>query len=292
MRTLDPGLAAHLASGATTLCHCWKVTRTGASPMGFTDHDEAVSFDGTVYAAATGFEASAIEAGLGLSVANQDVMGALASAGLTEADLAAGFYDGAGIEIWRVNWANPAQRVMLLAGEIGAVTRTPLAFTAEVRSLAHRLNRPVGRVYQYACDADLGDARCKVNVNQPAFRATGAVTGVAGARQFAGSGLSGFAPGWFVNGTIAWTSGANAGLTRPVKASAGADLELWEPMPFPVAVADAFAVTAGCSKTFAVCKAKFNNGLNFRGAPLMPGNDWVVSAPAAGGHNDGGKLTG
>ena len=61
-------------------------------------------------------------------------------------------------------------------GAIGQVRRGKLAFVAEVRSLAHVLNQTVGRTFQHACDAELGDARCGVDLDDPAFRATGSVT--------------------------------------------------------------------------------------------------------------------
>jgi uncharacterized phage protein (TIGR02218 family) len=291
MKTLPAGLQALLDTGATTLCHCWKVTRTGAAPMGFTDHDRPLSFDGVTFEAASGFEATAIESALGLSVPNQDVTGALSSAAITENDLAAGRYDGAGVEIWRVNWADVSQRVMMAKGEIGEVRRDAMGFTAEVRGLAHRLNAPQGRHYQFACDADVGDARCKVNLTAPAFKGTGAVTSAANRREFSASGLGSFADGWFVGGRLVWTSGANSGLSQTVKSHVGPAVSLWEAMPFAISAGDAFTVTAGCDKRFATCKTKFANGLNFRGSPLMPGNDWIVASPRDGENHDGGSLT-
>jgi uncharacterized phage protein (TIGR02218 family) len=290
MRTVPPALAAHLAGGVTTLCHCWKLIRPGAATLGFTDHDRTLTFDGVTFDAASGFGASAIESALGLAVVNQDVAGALSSAAISETDLAAGRYDGAEVEIWRVNWADVTQRLLLAKGDIGEVRRGPLGFTAELRGRAHRLNAVTGRHFQFACDADLGDARCGVNLTNPAFRETGVVT-VAGQREFAASGLSAYAANWFAGGRLLWAGGANAGLSAAVKSFSTPSLALWEAMPLPVAVGDAFAVTAGCDKRFATCKSKFNNGLNFRGHPLMPGNDWVMASPRDGEQHDGGRLT-
>jgi uncharacterized phage protein (TIGR02218 family) len=58
-------------------------------------------------------------------------------------------------------------------------------------------------------------------------------------------------------------------------------------MPRGIAPGDAFEVTAGCDKQLGTCRAKFGNALNFRGFPHMPGNDFIVSTPQAGG-SDGG----
>jgi uncharacterized phage protein (TIGR02218 family) len=62
-------------------------------------------------------------------------------------------------------------------------------------------------------------------------------------------------------------------------------------MPEPIALGDTFAVTAGCDKRFPTCRDRFNNTVNFRGFPHIPGNDFVVSYPNAGEPGlDGGSL--
>ena len=49
MRTLDLGFRTHIETGATTLANCWKITRADAVVLGFTDHDQSLSFGGTDY---------------------------------------------------------------------------------------------------------------------------------------------------------------------------------------------------------------------------------------------------
>ena len=170
MRALSSQFSAALAGGATTLCHCWRLIPRAGSPLGFTDHDRDLVFDSMTFSAATGLEASALEAKLGFAVGGGEVAGALVSASLTESDLASGRFDGASLEIWRVDWSNPAARMLVDIGVIGEVRRTEHAFTAEVRSIAHELDAPRGRRYQAGCDADLGDSRCAVDLSSPAFR--------------------------------------------------------------------------------------------------------------------------
>ena len=63
-----------------------------------------------------------------------------------------------------MNWAEVSERVLMRRGAIGQVRRGQLGFVAEVRSLAHVLNQTVGRTFQHACDAELGDARCSVDL--------------------------------------------------------------------------------------------------------------------------------
>lgn len=297
MKTLPPGLQAHLSSGATTLAWCWRVMRADGAIYGFTDHDRDVAFDATIFEAASGFTGTDIRQSLGLSVDNLDVTGALQSDRLNEADLAAGLFDDARIEIWRVNWAEPEQRVLMMSGSIGEVRRGETAFTAELRSLAHALGQAQGRSYQYACDATLGDARCGVDLGDPAYLGTGAVIAANATYLFTASGLDAFADGWFAGGLLSWTEGANAGRAMEVKrfglSGALAEIELWRSMASGIAPGDAFTITAGCDKTFPTCKAKFANGVNFRGFPHIPGNKYLLAYPGPGDPgNDGASMNG
>jgi uncharacterized phage protein (TIGR02218 family) len=276
-------MQTHLDSGATTLCWCWRVTRADATIYGFTDHDRDVTFDGTIFEASTGFTGSDIKSSVGLSVDNLEASGALSSGALTEAELAAGLFDDARVEIWRVNWDTPAQRVMMISGSIGEVKRGEASFTAELRSLAHYLNQERGRTYQYACDADLGDARC--GVSMAAHTGSGTVTAVdGGAYLFTASGLAAFADGNFTAGLVTWVTGANAGGKMEIKRhtlnGSAAQIELWRSMSEAVAAGNAFSVTAGCDKTWATCKSTFANGNNFRGCPHIPGNEYVIAVAA------------
>jgi uncharacterized phage protein (TIGR02218 family) len=283
MKTLPEGMQDHLDSGATTLCWCWKITRNDGAVQGFTEHDVDVAFDGVSYLAASGFTASEVDSTLALAIDNLTVTGALSSDTLNADDLAAGLYENASIEIWRVNWANPDQRVLIRKGNLGEVKRGQTAFAAELRGLAAQLNQATGRVFGYSCDADLGDARCTIALTGGAFNGSGAVTVANDNRSFLVSGLDSFANAWFTGGKLTWTNGANAGRAMEVKrhgaSSLGVSIELWLSMSEAVAPGDTFAITAGCDKQFATCKAKFANAANFRGFPYMIGNDAVMSYP-------------
>ena len=284
MKTLPPALAAHLASGATTLCWCWRLSRRDGTRLGFTDHDRALTFDGTPFEAATGFTASEIKDTVGLSVDNLEVSSALTSDHLVEADLAGGLYDDAAVEIFRVNWADPAQRVLLRSGSLGEVRRSGIAFSAEIRGLAHYLQQPKGRLYQYTCDADLGDARCTIDKFGPRFQGQASVLTVASPRAFTAAGLGAFANDWFTRGLLTFTSGAAIGQQIEVKAhalsaSGSVSIELWAPARLPLVTGQAFTVTAGCDKSIPTCSAKFANAVNFRGFPHMPGNDFMIAGP-------------
>ena len=160
MKSLSPELQAHLDEGTTTLAWCWRITRADGVTFGFTDHDRTLSFDETDFEPESGLTASEVRSGSDLSVDAQDAEGVLTSDRITETDILDGRWDNAEVEVWRVNWADPSQRVLMRRGAIGQIRRGRLAFVAEVRSLAHVLGQTIGRTFQATCDAALGDARC------------------------------------------------------------------------------------------------------------------------------------
>lgn len=291
MRDVPSALAAHLETGATTLCRCWSLTRRDGVVLGFTDHDRTLVFDGISFAATTGLEAAETTAELGYAVGGGEVAGAFAATGLNEADLARGLYDDARISIWLVNWADVAQRLLLETGFVGEISRGDLAFTAEVRSLAKAFDEERGRLYMRACAADLGDVRCGLTL-APAEAAVAASDGRLG---LIASGLGAYPDGHFTGGRLVFTAGGNPGFATEVKRHAVSDgfvaLQLWQLPSAPIAPGDAFLVTPGCDKSFATCRAKFGNGVNFRGFPHIPGNDFIIGGVRPGdGALDGGSL--
>jgi len=296
VRTIPSALQARLDSGATTLCRCWVLTRSDGVVQGFTDHDEDVAIDAVTCRAGSGLAAAEATQQLGLAVTATDVAGALADDTLNEDDLAAGRYDAATVAVWLVDWSEPTLRVLLAKAVLGEVRREGDAFVAELRGLAHRLAEESGRLYTATCSADLGDARCTVDLSAPAFRGDGTVVGLSATSAFTTTGLGAFADGWFTAGRLSWTSGANAGLAIEVKQhrndGAAVSLDLWQAMPQPLAPGDTFTVTAGCDKRFATCRDRFANGINFRGFPQIPGNDFLVAYPVPGEPgNTGGSLS-
>ena len=100
--------------------------------------------------------------------------------------------------------------------------------------------------------------------------------------------------GFFDQGFLTFTSGANAGrkseVLRHARDGDGDHIELWQAMAAPIGVGDGFTISAGCDKRFSTCRDRFDNVVNFRGFPHMPGNDFALSYPVPGGSNDGGSL--
>ena len=134
MKALSPALQAHLDDGTTTLSWCWRISRFDGMTLGFTDHDQTLTFDGTDFEPESGFAASEVRSGSDLSVDAQDAEGVLTSERITETDIVDGRWDAAQVELWRVNWADANQRVLMRLGAVGQIRRGRMAFVAEVQT--------------------------------------------------------------------------------------------------------------------------------------------------------------
>ncbi len=285
MRVISPQLEAHFAGGMTTLATCWKIIRLDGVELGFTDHDLALTIDGLEYDSIAGFTPTTVESKSNMSVDNLEVEGQTFPSKITESDLLAGMYDYAEIEIFTVNYEDLSQgRLIVKRGRLGEVTINQQMFTAEVRGLTQHLSQTIGEVYSPSCRAVLGDARCKRSL--ASFTITTTVTEITNNQTFKASALT-QAAGYFTGGEVQWTSGNNAGRRMEVKEFAAKQIVLALPMGKSIQAGDGFKVIAGCDKTRETCRSKFNNILNFRGEPDVPGVDKLLMT--AGTMNKGNR---
>lgn len=294
MRVIPESLQIPLNEGATTLARCWRIERSDGLILGFTDHDAKLTFDGLIFQPETGFTASSVEASTGMAAGTHEVSGILRSDQISETDLSRGLYDGANVLMYLVDWTNTASRVLLSRGQIGTIKRNGSTFDAEVVGLSDRLNQPFGRAYVHSCECRLGDQKCGISLQSSAYRRTGTVETVQDLHQFRVTGLQGYANGWFAGGALTWVTGANAGTQAHVKTHIRSGstvlIETWLAPEMFIQSGDTLTITAGCDKTVDDCRGKFNNLLNFRGFPHMPGDDAVAAYPSLGGGHNGRSL--
>ncbi|MGH7028006.1 baseplate hub protein [Brevundimonas sp.] len=170
MRDISEELAARIESGAATLCHAWVLRRADGEAMGFTDHDRDLTLEGVVCRAGSGWTAGAGEVEAGLTAGGLSASGVLDDEAITEADIAAGLYDGTRVELWRGDWARPELAVRLWAGTLARIRRENGAFVADLDGPMAALERVVGRTYGRTCDAVLGDGRCRLSAAAVAGR--------------------------------------------------------------------------------------------------------------------------
>lgn len=268
-------MAGFLDGDLTAIALCWRLERRDGVAIGLTTHDRDLVIDGLVHRAAPGMTPSAIKRNDGLEPDTMDIEGALTSGAIGEDDLIAGRWDGARVVLFAVDWTAPGETVPLGGGTIGAVETKDGAFTAELRGATAALDRPVVETTSPECRAELGDRRCRVAMagrrrmmrvvsaedQEVVVDAAEPVTDAYG------------------NGVLRWLGGANCGLESAVAVSAGNTLTLRTPSAFAAKPGTLVELIEGCDKSVATCGARFDNVLNFRGEPHLPGIDLLTRYP-------------
>lgn len=281
---------------STAFARCVRIERTDGEVFAYTDHDEAVIYDGTTYRSCVGFSGSATELGSVIGeVGNMEIAGALTDLGITVEDVYGGLFDGATVDVYLIDWRtgeSPTLVRRIGGGTIGKTTQSGKRFVMEALSpSAYLKQKPLLEVVTPSCRFDLGSTRCGVDIE--ALKVTGVVTGIytdanndaVVRRKFIDVTRS-EGEGYFAEGIITWTSGANSGHRSKVKnfGESGDSpstyiVTLWEPMVHPIQVGDTYEMTPGCDKLFDTCREKFNNGINFGGFPHVPGLDATSETP-------------
>ena len=186
-----------------------------------------------------------------------------------------GGFDGATVSIDRCFMPSygdtSAGVVNLFFGNVSEVKPSRTAVVLTVSSQLELLNLDMPRnLLSPGCIHSLFDTGC--TLTQAHYAAHGIVTAATtGAISSTGLGLP---AGYFTQGTIMLTSGADTGATATIKQHTLANgvntFSLMAPMNAAPAIGDNFTVFPGCDKTMATCQARFNNLVNFRGWPFVP----------------------
>lgn len=265
-----------------TIARAWAVTRADGLVLGFTDHDQVLSFDGILFRPDSGLTARAVVQSSGLSVDNSEAVGVLSDNAITEIDLMAGRWDGADVRLWDVDWTAPDNRRLIFRGHLGEIARSGAAFRAELRGLSEPLNKSQGRVYHPRCSAELGDGQCRFDLTKAGYSAEGVIQSEDGGQRLILTGIAGHDTHWFEHGQVLVLTGPAEGLSGVIKvdqaqANARRQIELWTGLGIRPQIGDRLRLIAGCDKRSETCRMKFLNYLNFRGFPHLPPEDWLIA---------------
>lgn len=183
MKKISPELLNHIQSEVTTICHIWKVTRTDGQTYGFTDLDKDINYNGLIYQSVVAYNVSAIKTNSNLAVNNLEVKGplgnipgavvdkdALIGSVMSDPDIQAGLWDYARVDLYEINYEDLSMgTIWKNGGTIGAIKTTRDAVNVELRGLSQALSQEAGRIFTSSCQANLGDANCRLNITPYTF---------------------------------------------------------------------------------------------------------------------------
>ncbi len=256
---------------------CFTFITTAGSQYTWTNVDYDITYNGFVFSANGPLVSGLKYKGtVGLEVDKQQITIAARSSDVINGApfliaLRDGAFDGAPVYRDRVFLTAPQGSVVggvrLFQGRVSTVdnvgrTQATLTVASDLVILDYDMPK---NVFSPTCLHVLYDAGCGV------IRGTYSADGVVGAGSTSNSIAWSGARAGDAQGSLVFTSGANANIRATVKAAAaGSGYTLMYPLPFAPATGDTFNVAFGCDHTQATCQGKFNNLTNFRGFPYVP----------------------
>ncbi len=268
---------AWLTGPVTNMAYGWRLERRDGVTIGFTSHDRDIMIDGLSFRASPGMEPTSITETLGLETGGLDVRGVLSADAIREDDLAAGRWDGAWLSIFLFDWSNPeAGKHILAVGELGNVSYSGNAFQVEFLGASVKLERAIAPYTSPTCRARFCDRDC--GLNQQRFVKLARISAVSGDQLNVNIPM---AVNAYAFGYLRWLDGKNAGILTDIIANSAAQVQIASLPPYAIEQGTRIYLFEGCDKRMATCASRFQNAINFRGEPYLPGNDLLTRYPGA-----------
>lgn len=189
-----------------------------------------------------------------------------------------------GLTVYRAHRDDLADIIPWWQGRVRAVEWRGSEALIHAEPLDAMLERQaLRRAYGLNCQHMLYDLRCKISAE--AFRVAGAVANVTGTSITAAV-FAGQPDGWWVSGYVRVAQQDY----RMVVAHTGDTVEVLSAFE-DLAPGDAIEAFAGCARTLAVCRSKFDNAVNYGGFPWIPTeNPFEVGLAGRRGDNAFSRL--
>ncbi len=254
---------------------CLRIVPLTGSPIKLTSYPRDLTMsNAAVYLSTSGYEFTGYSASSSLSPAMIDLEGIAGLAGIGYDQIASGVFDNARCYLFATSWKTPVEdEEEIVASILGKTTLMDERYRIEEMALIDALNQSVGDTFTASCPKTFGGqeyAGCKKALGP--LTVTGTLTGVTSNSVFRDSARS-EAADYFGVGTIAFTSGPNAGL-KPLEIksyAANGTIETYEPFHYTPVAGNAYTMIPGCRKRQTEdCKTKWNNVVNFGGFKNVP----------------------
>jgi uncharacterized phage protein (TIGR02218 family) len=278
MRAASAQLIALLASQQFLMADLLTITTAAGTAYRYTSADIDLRYSGNTFSSTDlKFKRGRTRTVIGVEVDTLDLVLYAAPTNLIGGvavlqSLHNGGLDGATVRLERVfmpTWGDTsAGTVLLFQGTMSESQFGRTEANLTVKSALELLNVKMPRnLYSPQCIHTLYDTGC--GLTKASFAITGTISAGATTRVLPCNLTQ--ASGWFDQGTLVLTSGANNGVKRNIQTYTGGQATLSYPLSVAPSAGDNFTAYPGCDKTQATCQStKFNNLIGFRGFPYIP----------------------
>lgn len=281
-RTVPAPLLAEMTADDGFVVECLLIVARDGSRRAMTTCDVPITLDLGVDANgpdvfAIGMTLSALTLATGLDAGHAEARGAVDDDFPLPA-LLGGKWTGARAWLVQASPDVPDAFAPVMAGRVRDITPSEEEWVMEVRGHADAFNQIIGDLITPYCSAELGDVRCGFALAPVAATVTAVVDAMRFTVSYAGS----FANDHFNLGKVEWLTGDLAGtealqIFNFISGGAGAGaVEMFEPLVALPQPGDTLNLFIGCPKTRASCRDLFDNAVNFRGYPEVPGTPTLL----------------
>lgn len=262
-------------SDLTTAAFNWIIQRPDGAGFATTSHDKPQQFGSMFLEADMDLQPSDLVLSDRMYGSRLELGGGLGSPALSTGDLIAGRWNGSTVKFLASDWRQDVEAVPICSGELGKVVVQGSELSMSVDVLPTATRRPPCIQTSPECRAVLGDRQCRIDMRKRRGRVC-IVASNANEMTVDASDTASYAMG-----RLRWISGANCGAEQIILSADGDTLLLQEIPEFAVMAGDRAIVREGCDGRRTTCAERFENILNFRGEPDLPGSEILMRFPGA-----------
>ena len=277
MKFITEDLKNIIQDDTINLVRCWKIKTKNNELLAFSTADIDFEYDNILFHSISGNDIK--EQTSNIDVEKDELILSLYVNNniIKEKDILSGKYDNAEVEVFIVDLLHlDKQKITLINGNIDSITLKNQQFIANVSGLKNQLNKIIGDVYSPICRARFCDNKCKLSKINYTYSAE--ISTIYDNRTFFTNNKDILSKnnGYFDNGIITFKSGLNKNNSIGIRQFTSGNFTLILDTPYKMEIGDKFEVIAGCDKQFNTCINKFNNAINFRGEPHLPGIELLL----------------
>ncbi|OJV14113.1 MAG: hypothetical protein BGO27_01335 [Alphaproteobacteria bacterium 33-17] len=242
--------------------YCYLLEIEAHKQFYYTTYDQDILVADIVYKSQSGLSIGTVHNQID-TYATASINGSINDECINEEDILYGSFDNAKISIKLCDYSHKTIIKNIFTGIIPSISYDNNIFKADINGIGCQLDKKIMDTYTPFCRTNFGSKECGVDINKYSYNAN--IVKIIDSSNFVVH-LDSYKPSGFFNfGTLKHQD------------------KIWEiksfhnnivttNLPIPnLNIDDSIILFEGCSKRFECCVSKFNNALNFRGEPHIPG---------------------
>lgn len=259
----------------STLAYQWLVQRPDGIGFATTSHDQTQQQGSVSLEPTADISPGELVISDDLFRSSLSLEGGLSSTAISSEELASGRWSGSLVRLLAGDWSQSVAPSLLAEGTLGGINVEGDRMSASIDLVPPAAYRTVCSQTSPECRATLGDRRCGIDMRSRRRRilveAIDNDAIVVAPDDYAG----------FRMGRLRWSSGRGCGIEQLIIDVDGPRLRLLGGVDERIVTGDRAIITEGCDGRRATCSERFDNILNFRGEPSLPGSEILMRFPGA-----------